>query len=351
MDKLRFAIVGTGYWARYQLSGWRELQGVECIALCNRHRDRAKQMAREFGVPALYDDPQEMIESEQLDFLDIITDVGTHSAMVHLAARHNLPVICQKPMAPNLYEAEEMVSDCRRRGVPFFVHENWRWQTSIRQVKHELLRGTIGAPFRARLHFCSSFPVFDNQPFLKELEQFILTDIGSHILDTARFLFGEASAIYCRTHRIHKDICGEDVATVIMTMSGGTTVICEMSYASRLEYERFPETFIYVEGEDGSLELGPDYRVRVTTEAGTCVRRYPPPHYPWVDPAYEPVQASIVACNANLLEALRGEAAAETTGEDNLKTVELIFAAYESAHTNRVILTAGEGAHGQNRLK
>ena len=147
-----------------------------------------------------------------------------------------------------------------------------------RQVKSELQRGAIGTPFRARLHFCSSFPVFDNQPFLKELEQFILTDIGSHILDTSRFLFGEASTLYCQTHRIHSDIRGEDVATVMMTM-GGVTVTCEMSYASRTEHERFPETYIYVEGEKGSLELGPDYWLRVTTEAGTCAKRCPPPRY------------------------------------------------------------------------
>ena len=212
----------------------------------------------------------------------------------------------------------------------------WRWQTPIREVKNELERGTIGKPFRARLHFCSSFPVFDNQPFLKELEQFILTDIGSHILDTARFLFGEASSLYCQTHRIHAEIKGEDVATVMMKMDGGMTVTCEMSYASRTEHERFPETYIYVEGEKGSLELGPDYWIRVTTEAGTNSRRHPPPRYSWADPAYELIQSSMVACNANLLAALQGNGNAESTAADNLKTMQLVFSAYESARDDKV---------------
>lgn len=235
-----------------------------------------------------------------------------------------------------------MVRVCRESNTPFYVHENWRWQTPLRQLKHDLSSGVIGRPFRARLHFCSSFPVFDNQPFLKDLEQFILTDIGSHILDAARFLFGEASKLYCRTHRIHKGIRGEDVATVMMTMSHGMTVICEMSYASRTEQERFPETYIYIEGEKGSLELGPDYRICTTTEEGSCARRYPPPRYSWVDPAYELVQASIVPCNVNLVAALRGEAPAETTGEDNLRTVQLVFASYESACSGNAIALSGE---------
>lgn len=338
-------MVGTGFWARYQLAAWRELAGAECVAVCNRHRERAEELAREFGVLAVYDDPQEMLGREQLDFLDIVTDAAAHGPLVHLAAKHRLPVICQKPMATTLAEATEMVRACRQADVPFFVHENWRWQTPIRQVKSELQRGAIGALFRARLHFCSSFPVFDNQPSLKELEQFILTDIGSHILDTARFLFGEADSLYCRTHRIHRDIRGEDVATVVMQMNG-VTVICEMSYASRLADERFPETYIYVEGEKGSLELGPDYRIRVTTEAGAVAGRHPPPRYAWAIPAYELVQAAIVPCNADLLGALRGEKPAETTGEDNLKTVRLIFAAYESACNNKVIDLSENGSEG-----
>ena len=337
MKTLRFAIVGTGFWARYQLAAWRELSGAECVALCDRDRQKAEILAREFGVLAIYDDAQAMIRSEQLDFVDIISDVTSHSALVHLAAANGLPVICQKPMATTLTEAAEMVRVCEKAAVPFFVHENWRWQTPIREVKSELERGAIGKPFRARLHFCSSFPVFDNQPFLKELEQFILTDIGSHILDVARFLFGEAGTLYCQTHRIHREIKGEDVATVMMTMDGGMTVTCEMSYASRTEHERFPETYIYVEGEKGSLELGPDYWVRVTTASGTNSRRYPPPRFRWADPAYELIQSSMVACNANLLAALQGGGEAESTAADNLKTMQLVFAAYDSAQRGEVV--------------
>jgi predicted dehydrogenase len=346
MNKFRFAVVGTGFWARYQLAGWRELPGAQCVALCNLQRGRAEELAREFGVPAVYGDPREMLERERLDFLDIITDVKTHAPLVHLAAAHRLPVICQKPMATTLAEAIKMVRVCRASNTPFYVHENWRWQSPLRQLKHDLARGVIGQPFRARIHFCSSFPVFDNQPFLKDLEQFILADIGSHILDTARFLFGEARTLYCRTHSIHKEIKGEDVATVMMTMDNDMTVVCEMSYASRTEHERFPETYVVIEGEKGSLELGPDYRICLTTEAGSCARRCPPPRYSWVDPTYELVQASIVPCHANLLAALRGETQAETTGEDNLRTVQLIFAAYESARSGNVIYLSEDHLSG-----
>jgi predicted dehydrogenase len=337
MSNLRFAIAGTGFWSRFQLAAWREVAGAECVALYNRTRRKAEALGREFGIASVYDDPKEMLRRERLDFLDIITDVSTHATFVKLAAARGLPVICQKPMATSPGEAEEMVRVCREAGVSFFIHENWRWQKPIRMLKDELVSGVIGAPFRARIDFCTSFPVFDNQPFLKEVDRFILADIGSHILDVARFLFGEVEDLYCRTRRIRADIRGEDVATVVLSTVNGTTVICNMSYASRTEHERFPETYIFVEGTEGSLELGPDYWIRVTTTAGTRSRRFPPPRYVWADPAYDLVHASIVPCNANLLQGLQGTGRAETTAEDNLKTVKLVFGAYESAGTGAVI--------------
>lgn len=343
MRPLRFAILGAGFWSSYQLAGWRELEGVECVAVYNRTRSKAEALARDFALPAVYDDAEAMLDREELDFVDIITDVDSHSRFVHMAAQRGLPVICQKPMAPDLATAERMVAACQTAGVPFFIHENWRWQTPIRAFKAALHTGRIGTPFRARVHYCSSFPVFVNQPFLRDLEQFILIDMGAHLFDTARFLFGDASSLFCQSHHVYRDlkreaVVGEDAATVMLRMGNGLTVTIEMSYASRTEIERFPETYIYAEGSEGFLELGPDFRLAETTEEGTFIRRVPPPRYAWADPTYDVVHAGIVACNANLLAALTGSRPAETTGEDNLKTMRLVFGSYTSAITGQAFI-------------
>lgn len=338
MKSLRFAIFGTGFWSRYQLAAWREVKGAECVALYNRTRAKAGALGREFGIAAIYDDAEELLRRERPDFVDIITDVATHAPLTRLAARHGAAVICQKPMATSLREAEAMVRFCATRRVPLFVHENFRWQTPIRALAAALGRGTIGRPFRARIDFISGFPVFDNQPFLAELEQFILTDVGSHALDVARFLFGEVRALTCRTQRIHKNIKGEDVATVLLEMKSGAHVAVNLAYAGNaLEREAFPETLIFVEGEKGSAELAPGCELRVTTRQGTRERRVAPPHFAWADPRYAVVHSSIVPCHANLLRALQGRGPAETTGADNLRTVRLVFAAYRSAASGKTI--------------
>lgn len=338
MKSLRFAIFGAGFWSNYQLPAWLELPGVECVAIYNRTLAKAEKLAERFGITGVYEDAEKLIANEELDFIDIITDVETHSHFVHLAAKHKLPVICQKPMATSLKEAAKMVEACRRARVPFFIHENWRWQTPIRQLKRVLDSGAIGKPFRARIEMISGFPVFKNQPFLRDLKQFIIADLGSHTLDAARFLFGEAIELYCHTSRVHKNIKGEDVATIMMRMGAGTTVTCNMAYAENfLERERFPETYFFIEGDKGSVELAPDYWIRTTTKTGTHARRFAPPRYAWADPAYDVVHASIVPCNANILAGLQHKQNAETTGEDNLKTVRLVFAAYDSAASGSVL--------------
>ena len=162
MSAKRFAILGTGFWARYQLSAWRELGGAACVALYNRTRHKADALAREFAIPAVYDDPRVLMARENLDFVDIITDVNTHADLVHAAAEQGIPVICQKPMAPTLAQAEAMVGACRAAHVPMFVHENWRWQTPIRALKTMLGADPIGRVHRATITMVSGFPVSGN---------------------------------------------------------------------------------------------------------------------------------------------------------------------------------------------
>lgn len=337
MKKSRFAIIGTGFWAPVQMAGWNELEDVECVAVYNRTRSKAEDFAAKFNIPSVYDSVETLLQKETLDFVDIITNVESHADLTRIAANNGVAVVCQKPMATTLEEAHSMAEHCKSKNVSLLINENWRWQHPIRELKKALKSNGIGTVFRARIDYINSFPVFENQPFLKELEQFILTDIGTHILDTARFLFGEATSLTCRTHRIHPDIKGEDVATVMLGMQGDLTVTCNMSYASRVEHDRFPETFIFIEGSKGSIELSPDFWLRITTETGTQSRRCPPPFYPWVDPRYALVQSSIVDCQRNLLNSIQTRSPAETSGEDNLKTLKLVFGAYESGATRKTI--------------
>ena len=336
MGKTKIAVFGCGFWANYQIPGWLELDDVQISAVYNRTKAKAEAIAEKFNIDGVYDDPEELLKNEDVDVADIITDVDTHLKFTEMAAKRGLDVVCQKPMAPNYREAKKLVQVCRDNHVKLFVNENFRWQAPIRAAKKALDSGIIGDLFKARITFCSGFPVFDNQPFLADLEQFILTDIGSHILDICRFLAGEVKILHCMIKRVNPKIKGEDVANCLMEMENGVHCYAEMSYASILEKEVFPQTLLLLEGSKGSIHLDAGFELKVTTRDGTTFTIVKPVLYDWLDPEYAVVHSSIVDAQRDILQGLRG-GNAETTGEDNFKTVQLVWASYESAKKSQII--------------
>jgi predicted dehydrogenase len=328
MRNTRVAIFGAGFWAQYQIAAWRELPGVELVALANRTVGKGEALADRFGIPRVYGDPAELLRRERPDVADIVTEIPGHEPLVLLAAEHGTPVICQKPMGPDLEACERMVAACQAAGTPFFVHENFRWQAPMRAVKRALADGRVGRPYRALIRLShGTMAMVENQPALFELEQWALMDMGSHALDLARFFFGEPDWLVCQTRRTIERARGEDIASV-MLKAGEVIVVCELGWAD--------EPVVFAEGTGGTLTLHPDDALSVATAAGVATDRVVSPAYAWADPVYGACHPSIVACHANLLAALRGEAAAETTAADNLRTMRLVFAAYDSAARGQV---------------
>jgi len=334
----KFAILGCGFWSQFQLGAWQELEGAECLALYNRTLSKAEALGKRFGVERCYNDAEELLKNEKLDFIDIITDVDTHEKFTLFGAKYGLDVICQKPLAPSYDAAKRMMAATKQAGVRFYVHENYRWQPQIRRVKEIIDSGLIGNPFRARTWWNTAFPVFETQPFLAELEEFALTDQGSHQFDVVRYLFGEAESIYTIKKTVNPTIKGEDVATSLIKMKNGVVVSQEISFSSPLEVEVFPQTLLLVEGDKGSIRLDAEFEISTTVGDQTTKEVVEMRSYPWQTDRLKPEPPSIVDINKNILDDMLGKGKAENTGDDNFQTVKMVWAAYDSAKTGKVIL-------------
>uniref|UniRef100_UPI001C8B909F Gfo/Idh/MocA family protein n=1 Tax=Pelagicoccus albus TaxID=415222 RepID=UPI001C8B909F len=336
-------MIGAGFWSRFQVPGWLESNAVELVAVCDHDLGKARDLAERFGCPRAYSSVEELLDSEKLDFVDIIAGVDTHLPLALQAINRGVDVVCQKPLAESFRSARRMVEAAEAKGTRLFANENFRWQAQLRRVREILDSNLIGSVFKTRISFCSSFPVFENQPSLAELEHFIIADVGSHVLDVCRFLLGEAKSVYCQTLSVTPGIKGEDVANIFLEMESGGHCFVEMSYASILREEVFPQTLILLEGEKGSIELGANFEIQVATREGVSWEKVEPKIYPWADKDYAVLHSSVVDTQANILKGLQG-LAAETTGIDNLETVRLVWASYESAKSHRVVeLASFEG--------
>lgn len=332
MRVLKGALVGCGFFSLNHLHAWQQLPGVEIAALCDTDAERLAQAAAQFGIQRTYRDAATMLQAEELDFVDIATTVNSHRKLVELSAGHGVPCVCQKPFAPTLSDGEAMVEVCRRAGVPLMVHENFRWQTPIQAVGRVLQEGAIGKPFWGRVSFRSAFDVFKAQPYLASDEKFILQDLGIHIIDIARFLFGEATLVSATTQRVNPKIRGEDVATLLLRHEGGATSVVDCSYATALPHELFPQTLVEVDGSEGTLRLGADYQLTVHRRGGaTQSLRCEPPLHAWAERPWHNIQDSVLNIQGHWLECLREGRQPQTSGEDNLRTLALVYDAYAAA--------------------
>ncbi|MFT3974109.1 MAG: Gfo/Idh/MocA family oxidoreductase [Amaricoccus sp.] len=260
---LRGGLIGCGFFAANHLHAWADVPGAEIVALADRNPARLAEAQARFGIGRTYTDAAGMLRAERLDFVDIATTVASHRPLVELAAGAGVHVICQKPFAPSLADARSMVAAADAAGRVLMVHENFRWQSAIRAAAAKLAAGAIGAPFWGRVSFRSGFDVYSGQPYLATDPRFIVQDLGIHILDVARFLFGDVVRLSATTRRVNPRIRGEDVATGLLVHDSGVTSVVDCSYATRRAREAFPETLLEIDGADGTLRLDAGYRLTI----------------------------------------------------------------------------------------
>jgi predicted dehydrogenase len=334
---LRGGLIGCGFFAANQLHAWRDLAGVEIAAICDTDPARLATTGDQFGIAARYTDAAAMLAAERLDFVDIATTPPSHRFLVELAARHRVPVICQKPLAATFEDAQAMVAACDAAGVAMMVHENFRWQAQIRALRAAIDAGEIGRPFFARFAFRSGFDVYAAQPYLAEGERFIIEDLGIHVLDIARFVMGEATTLFCRTQRVNPAIRGEDVATIMLGHGDSATSIVDCSYATPIHDDPFPQTLIEVDGDRGRLRLEAGYRLVVEDRGHIETRDVSPPLLPWAEKPWHGIQESVAAIQQHWVECLVAGREPATSGHDNLRTLALVDAAYRSAAEGRAV--------------
>ncbi|WP_271022508.1 Gfo/Idh/MocA family oxidoreductase [Rhizobium sp. RCAM05973] len=337
MTQIKGALIGCGFFAVNQMHAWRDVKGAHIVAICDRDPERLKIVGDQFGIERRYADAAALFADGGFDFVDIATTVQSHRTLVEMAAAHKIPAICQKPFAKTLGDAKAMVDACSRAGIPLMVHENFRWQTPIQAVKNALQSGVIGEPFWGRFSFRSGYDVFSGQPYLAEGERFIIEDLGIHTLDIARFILGDVASLTARTKRVNPKIRGEDVATILLDHESGATSIVDVSYASKLATEPFPETLIELDGTEGTIRLSQGYRLEVNGPDGMTVSDASPQLLSWASRPWHNIQESVLAIQQHWADRLADGGETSTSGTDNLKTLALVEAAYESAASGRAV--------------
>ena len=346
MNVLKGALVGAGKISPFHLRAWGRIPEAEIVAIADPDTGRARSRAEEFGLDPrrVYASLDLLLQAESgLNFVDIATPPEAHSESISLAAARGLHILCQKPFAPTLSEARAMVQTCQRARVTLDIHENWRWRSWYRQVNEMISQGKIGRPAYARFFSHWPFRLFGHLTSatrrVDRRESPMFFNWGIHLVDVSRFLFGEADSVYARMafsdagqnvdHRAVVTLAFGELIAVI-DINRGTFAPWGAPDRTRHNVED-----VRIEGDEGTIALVQDQEkgdlIRLTTAEEE-----------WERPAYdcEPIEAyqrSYVAAQRHFVECLLSGRKPETCGEDNLNTLAVALAAYESARHNTVV--------------
>jgi Predicted dehydrogenases and related proteins len=320
---------GAGHFAKIQLDAWKAVPAARIVALYNRTLDRARALQAEFGIDKISDDLAALLDSVRPNFVDICTAAETHLPLARAAAERGIPVLCQKPLAPSLAEAEQLVAACEAHQVRLMANDNWRWQGWYRELKRLIEAGTIGEPRHARFVLRpgdgAGEEPYPLQPFFRDMERFVLLETGGHYLDTIRFLVGEISALHCITRRRNPRIRGEDAALVTLEFANGATAVFDADRTAPTSSVRPPVNgHAVIEGDTATLRLDEDGAIFIQ------LRGRPEERHTYAIPAgYR--GGSAIAAQTHFVESLRAGTRFETEGRDYLAIERAVDACYRSA--------------------
>lgn len=334
--------IGAGYFSQFHYEAWSRIPEVQLAAVVDLETDRAAATAAQYGIAQSYNSLVEAVDRHQPHFVDIITRPDSHLELVRLAADRGMDIICQKPLAPSLAEAEEIVRIADSAGIQLMVHENFRFQPWHREIKKLLNQGVIGDRLQAiscrtRLGDGWQEDAYQaQQPNFISLPQFLIYETGVHFIDIFRFLVGEISSVYASLRKFNPDIAGEDAGVVLFEFANGAHGLWDASRYHEPNYDDPRYTFgeFLLEGNAGSIRLYADGRLTLQ-----------PLGLPEHDIVYPHGRRNFASdcvyhTQRHFVDRLVSGQQFETSGQEYLKTLYVQAAVYQSAARQQAVAVA-----------
>jgi len=271
----RIAMVGAGYWAQFQLEGWRDA-GAPVVALCNRSAANAVPLAARFGVPQCYTELGEMLDTVRPTLLDVVLPPEVQEPTVRAALERGIPTICQKPFGTDLAQAEAMTALAEAKATLLVVHENFRFAPWFRECKRLIDSGHFGRvhgiTFRLRPGDGQGPRAYlERQPYFQTMPLFLVRETAVHFIDTFRFLLGEVVAVTARLRRLNPAIAGEDSGLIVFEFADERSGLFDGNRLNDHVAENPRRTMgeMWLEGERGVLRLDGEARLWWKPHHGT----------------------------------------------------------------------------------
>ncbi len=308
-DKYRVGIIGCGSIAGLHVQGYQGVEEVEIVAIADPVADALNDFGERNNIQTRYLDVREMLEKENLDIVSVATWHRLHAPMTIAAcARKPKAILCEKPMATNLGDCDEMLIAAQRNNVKVAIAHQRRFNPVWTDARQLIANGAIGEP---RQIVCKG-------------GQGLLNDC-SHLFDMMRYVLGDPEAewvignIERKTERYERDIPIEDRSAGIVGFQGG----CIGMLLQEIAGPNYQGGIIY--GSDGIIDLTEQRALLLNSQRAE-----------WEDRRAEGENPSVAQVR-ELLSWIEGRSGHRGEAINGRAAVEIIMAIYDSARLHEVV--------------
>jgi UDP-N-acetylglucosamine 3-dehydrogenase len=339
MSKLKIAVIGCGSIARHRhLPEYAANSNVEIAAVCDIVEARANEFADKYHAKA-YTSFEELLANEEIDAVSVCTPNYLHAPITIAALNAGKHVLCEKPMATKKEEALSMISTAKKNNKKLMIGHNQRFVSSHVKARKFIESGEVGKIYSFRTAFGHPGPESwsadrKDSWFFKKEEAFIgaMGDLGVHKTDLIRYLLGEeiveVGAFVETSAKTNSDV--DDNAVCILKTESGIvgTLAASWSYVSKEDNS----TIIYGENAILRLEEDPNFSLIVQYINGETVKY----ELGNIQSNEEGGQKSSYVIE-NFINSILLNTEPPITGEEGMKSLNVILAALESDKTRQIV--------------
>ncbi|MGI8483233.1 MAG: Gfo/Idh/MocA family protein [Thermomicrobiales bacterium] len=337
--KVRVALVGCGKIAATHALALSSLEEAEWVACCDRDVERAREMAAKYNVPHVFADAEELFASGLIEATLVCTPHPAHEAVVVAAAHAGIHVLCEKPIATTLGEADRMIEAADKAGTKFGVIFQRRFWPAAQRIRSAIDDGKLGnltlGECNVRLWRGPDYFALDPWRGKWATEGGgILMNQAVHSIDHFQWFMGRAVEVYGKyatlRHGAYIDVEDTAAATIVLENGALGTLTASSTFQPAFGFR------VAVHGDSGAAvsmwernegELGVNDLWSIPGEESLRKKWFQE------DDGIKGFPQFHIAQIQDFLQAVRDDRAPAVTGAEARKSLEIILAIYESSRT------------------
>ena len=341
MDKVRVRIIGSAFVSNLHAEAFQEVKEAQLVAACSSNKKRVEEFAGKWKIPVALTDYRKLVERKDVDVVVVGVPNDLHRKIVVAAAEAGKDVILEKPIAHTLDDADAMIAACKKHKVKLMYAETICFSPKYVRAKHLVDEKAIGDLYMAKQSEKHSGPHSDWFYDVNRSGGGALMDMGCHGIEWTRWVYGKPKVksvtAHCQLVYHKRRTKGDDNSIVIVEFENGGISVVEDSWARQ-------------GGMDDRADLyGTEGVVHCDLLRGSSMETYSKSGYGYaVEKAGETKGWTFTVFEEAFLygfphemrhftRAVLGKEKPMETGEDGRATLEIIYAAYESAATGKRI--------------